>query len=132
MKAKILVVEDDGMLRDMYQNILSSDNYQVEIATDGQMALAKILQGSWDLILLDIMLPKKDGVQILTDLKTQQPKAPNGPIMMLTNLDNMTIINSAICLGATGYLIKSSMDPGDVLEKVHKLLENSKKKAIAA
>ncbi len=105
----------------MYREVLS-DNYQVETAADGQTALAKILQGGWDLILLDIMLPKKDGVQILTDLKTQQPKVPNGPIMMLTNLDNMTIINNAIGLGAAGYLIKSSMDPGDVLEKVHKLL----------
>jgi len=85
MKKKILIIEDDQFLRDFYMELLSAEGYQIDVAGDGDTAFAKIKQGGWDLIMLDIMLPKKDGIQILKDLKDQNIN-PSGPILVLTNL----------------------------------------------
>ncbi len=122
-KRKVLIVEDDQFLREFYQELLSGAGYIVDVAPDGETALAKIRQGGWNLVLLDIMLPKKDGLSILKDLKTQGPAVPNGQIVMLTNLGNDTIINQAFLLGANGYLVKSSMNPDDVLNEIKNYLQ---------
>lgn len=121
-KTKILIVEDDQFLREFYQELLVSEGYIVDTAEDGEVASIKIYQGGWTLIMLDIMLPKKDGLQILRDLKVSSPKTPNGPIIVLTNLGNDTIINQAFNLGATGYLIKSALNPDEVLTEIHSAL----------
>ena len=120
---KILIVEDDQFLRDFYQELLSAEGYEVDVAADGEVGLRKMIQGDWDLVLLDIMLPKKDGLNILRDLKVQPATTPNGPIVVLTNLGNDTIINQAFTLGATGYLIKSALNPDEVLTEIHSFLE---------
>lgn len=122
---KILIVEDDQFLRDFYQELLASEGYTIDVAADGEIALSKIRQGNWNLILLDIMLPKKDGLNILRDLKVQPAAAPNGPIVVLTNLGNDTIINQAFTLGATGYLIKSALNPDEVLAEIHSFLQKA-------
>lgn len=119
---KILIVEDDQFLRDFYQELLVAEGYAVDVAADGEVGLAKIRQGGWNLILLDIMLPKKDGLHILQDLKVQPALRANGPIVVLTNLGNDTVINQAFNLGASGYLIKSAMNPDQVLMEIHSFL----------
>lgn len=119
---KILIVEDDQFLRDFYQELLTSEGYTVDVAADGEVGLQKLVQGGWNLILLDIMLPKKDGLQILRELKVQPPAAANGPIVVLTNLGHDAVINQAFDLGANGYLIKSAMNPDDVLTEVNGFL----------
>lgn len=124
-KTRILIVEDDQFLRDFYQELLASEGYTIDVAADGEVALSKIRQGNWNLILLDIMLPKKDGLNILRDLKVQPAAAPNGPIVVLTNLGNDTIINQAFTLGATGYLIKSALNPDEVLTEIHSFLQKA-------
>jgi len=121
MKKKILIIEDDQFLRDFYMELLSAEGYQIDVAGDGDTAFAKIKQGGWDLIMLDIMLPKKDGIQILKDLKDQNIN-PSGPILVLTNLGNDTIVNECFALGAAGYLIKSAMNPDEVLIELHNYL----------
>ncbi len=120
---RILVVEDDQFLREFYQELLSSEGYTVDAAADGDIALNKIKQGGWNLILLDIMLPKKDGLHILNDLKNDPPENPNGKIVVLTNLGQDSIINQAFALGANGYLIKSAMNPAEVLTEIHSYLD---------
>lgn len=124
-KTRILIVEDDQFLRDFYQELLSSEGYSVDVAADGEVALTKIRQGGWNLVLLDIMLPKKDGLNILRDLKVQGSAAPIGPIVVLTNLGNDAIINQAFSLGATGYLIKSALNPDEVLTEIHSYLQKA-------
>src|SRR3990167_3844125 len=114
---KILIIEDDQFLRDFYQELLIAEGYQVEVAPDGEIALAKLSQGGWDLVLLDIMLPKKDGLQILQDIKDRPPACAVGPIVVLTNLGHDTVINKAFVLGAGGYLIKSALNPDEVLKE---------------
>lgn len=120
---RILIVEDDQFLREFYQELLASEGYTVDTAPDGGVALLKIREGGWNLILLDIMLPKKDGIQILRDLQVQPPVKPNGPIVALTNLGNDSVINQAFSLGANGYLIKSAMNPDAVLAEIHNFLQ---------
>ena len=120
---KILVVEDDQFLREFYQELLSSEGFSVDIAADGEIAFQKIKKGGWSLVLLDIMLPKKDGLHILNDLKNNPPENPNGLIVVLTNLGQDSVINQAFSLGAAGYLIKSSMNPAEVLSEIHGYLD---------
>lgn len=122
---KILIVEDDQFLREFYQELLTSEGYMVDVAADGEIALNKIQQGGFNLVLLDIMLPKKDGIQILKDLKLSPPKNPNGPIICLTNLGQDAIIKQCFELGVQGYLIKSAMNPDQVLTEIKSYLTKS-------
>lgn len=119
---KILIVEDDQFLREFYQEFLQEEGYNIDVAADGEVGLAKALLGGYDLVLLDIMLPKKDGLQILKDLKFQSPKSPNGAVVMLTNLGQDSMIRECFNLGAKGYLIKSALNPDQVLTEIRSYL----------
>lgn len=121
---RILIVEDDQFLRDFYQELISAEGYTVDVAADGEEGLTKLSQGGWSLTLLDIMLPKKDGLQILQELQAKGSARPNGPIVVLTNLGNDTVINQAFSFGANGYLIKSAMNPDAVLTEIDNFLHN--------
>lgn len=118
MAQKILVVEDDQFLRDLYNELLTGEGYSLELAIDGDEGLKKISLGGFDLVLLDIMLPKLDGLEILRRLKDTPPKEANGPIVLLTNLGQDPIIKEGFSLGASGYIIKSAMTPDQVLDEV--------------
>ncbi len=122
---KILIVEDDQFLREFYQELLQSEGYVIDAAADGEIALKKIQELEFDLILLDIMLPKKDGVQILRDLKVTPAKSAHCSIVVLTNLGQDAVIKQCFDLGATGYLIKSALSPDQVLTEIHSYLNAS-------
>jgi two-component system, OmpR family, response regulator ResD len=122
---RILIVEDDQFLREFYQELLQSEGFNVDVAGEGETAFNKAYEGGYSLILLDIMLPKKDGLQILRDLKVSPAKSPNGPIVVLTNLGQDTIIKQCFELGAAGYLIKSAMNPDQVLTEINSYLQKS-------
>lgn len=122
---RILIVEDDQFLREFYQELLMAEGYFVDAAPDGEIALSKIQSNEYDLILLDIMLPKKDGVQILRDLKIKPAKSPNATIVVLTNLGQDLVIKQCFDLGADGYLIKSALNPDQVLTEVKSYLQKS-------
>src|SRR3989344_7908007 len=111
---KILIVEDDQFLREFYEELLVGEGFSVETAEDGEIGSNKAKEGGFDLILLDIMLPKKDGLQVLRDLKLSPAKSPNGPVVVLTNLGQDIVIKQCFALGAVGYLIKSAMNPDQV------------------
>ncbi|TSC63930.1 MAG: winged helix family two component transcriptional regulator [Microgenomates group bacterium Gr01-1014_93] len=119
---KILIIEDDQFLREFYQELLQSEGFSVDVAPDGEVGFQKAHAGGFNLILLDLMLPKKDGLQILRDLKVSPPQNQNGPIVVLTNLGQDAIINQCLSMGAIGYLIKSAMNPDQVLTEVHSYL----------
>ena len=119
---KILIVEDDQFLREFYQELFGAEGYNVDVAADGEIAFQKILSGGYDLILLDIMLPKKDGLQILRDLKVQPSKSPNKTIIVLTNLGQDAIVKECFNLGAEGFLIKSALNPEQVLSEIKNFL----------
>lgn len=122
---KILIVEDDQFLREFYQELLTTEGYFIDVAADGEIGLAKMQSNEYNLVLLDLMLPKKDGVQILRDLKKSPPKSPNITIVILTNLGQDVVIKECFDLGANGYLIKSALNPDQVLTEVKSYLNKS-------
>ena len=119
-KKKILLVEDDEYTRDIYEEVLKNAGFDVICASDGEQGLNHIKLGGYDLILLDIMMPKMDGVDILRSIKNNPPVAKNGPIVLLTNLTNDPVFNSAYGLnvGVRDHLVKSDIDPGELVVKV--------------
>lgn len=115
--AKILIVEDDRFLRELYHDIISGEGHQVDTAEDGEEAFEKMKQGGWDLVLLDIVLPKMDGIEIMKKLQIEPPAAPNKSLVFLTNLDKDQKIKEAMQYG-NGYLIKSQLTPGDFINEI--------------
>ena len=124
---KILIVEDDQFLREFYQELLQTEGFNVEVAADGEEGENKIKQGGYNLVLLDIMLPKKDGLQILRDLKINPASAKNGEIVVLTNLGQDAIIKECFTLGAAGYMVKSALNPDQVLNEINNYLKQTPK-----
>ena len=123
--AKILVVEDDMFLRELYTDVLSGEGYKVESAIDGEDALAKMKIGGYDLVLLDIIMPKMDGLSVMKQMQNEKPLAPNKCVVFLTNLDKDEEIRTALQLG-NGYLIKSQITPGSLVEEVKVYLDKYK------
>jgi CheY-like chemotaxis protein len=120
--SRILLVEDDDRLLQLYNQLLSAEGYTVEMCNDGVDALAKLQEGGYDLVLLDIMLPGKDGLEILDELHQNKPKTPNKAIILLTNLAKNETIAKALKNGVNGYIIKSRYSPEDFLTEVKHIL----------
>jgi CheY-like chemotaxis protein len=114
---KILVVEDDLFLRELYADILSGEGYKVETAQDGAEALGKMKTGGYNLVLLDIIMPKMDGISVMKQMQETPPQIPNKCVVFLTNLDKDEEIKTALQLG-NGYLIKSQITPGSLIDQV--------------
>jgi len=105
----------------MYQTIFATNNYQVDIARDGQEGLDKARSGKPTLILLDIMMPKLNGLQVLERLKSD-PELKDIPVIVLTNLAGNNDVQTALTLGAVRYIIKSENRPKQVEEIVRGIL----------
>ncbi|OGD86174.1 hypothetical protein A2Z23_02270 [Candidatus Curtissbacteria bacterium RBG_16_39_7] len=125
-KLRILMIEDDALLRSFYAEVLSKENFEIVQAQEGEEGLARILEGGFDLILLDVILPKKDGLQILRELKTQKPQQENGPIVIISNLGQEDVVKQCLRMGATGFLIKSMHSPKDILQEVKNFLDHGR------
>lgn len=120
---KILIVEDEDMLRSVYSNVFKIEKFQVETAENGQVALQKITQNCPDIIILDILMPIMDGLTFLES--AQASKQISGiKILVLSNLSDPDTIAKAIRLGATRHLIKSSLSPGQLVANVRELLDS--------
>lgn len=120
--AKILLVDDDPLLVRMYQKKLENDGYTVATADDGDAALAKVREFKPDLILLDIMMPKVNGLQVLIQLK-ENKDTESIPVILLTNVGGTEEdINRGLELGAVSYIIKALNRPSLVVAKVKEIL----------
>ncbi|MCX7997240.1 MAG: response regulator [Patescibacteria group bacterium] len=116
---KILVVEDETDLQSLYVTILTGAGYTVDTAPDGAVAYEKIKTGKYDLILLDIMMPEMDGIQVMEKLKAEGvADAKNLSVVLLTNLGQDTLVAKALSLGIRGYLVKSDYTPEQLLKEV--------------
>lgn len=118
---KILVVEDDELIARMYEKIFGFDGYQVELAADGEEGLKKIQEVKPTLVLLDIMMPKMNGLQVLDKIKAD-PNTKNIPVVMLTNLDGEKDAETALSKGAVKYIVKSNYDPKQISDMVKEIL----------
>jgi DNA-binding response OmpR family regulator len=113
---KVLLIEDEESLRNLYTRILSNKNYEVESAADGEIALSLLKQSKPDVIVLDIVMPHYNGVEILKILKNDG-ELKSIPVVMLTALSEMRRITECLDMGAIGYITKDST----VEEIVHRL-----------
>lgn len=120
---KVLIVEDDEFLADIYRREFVADGYEADIASDGEAATELLGNGQYDLVLLDIMLPKKDGLSLLTEIK-KDPTTNKIPIVILSNLSQDATIKQALSLGAAGYLVKAQFLPKQAVAEVKKYLLN--------
>lgn len=118
---KILLVEDEVDLRFLYREVLQEAGYIVDEAGDGSIGLYKVQNTEWDVLLLDIMLPGKDGVKILKEISSN-PKYKKGPIIALTNLNSESLIKEVFEAGASGYLIKSEITPDKIVKEIENYL----------
>jgi DNA-binding response OmpR family regulator len=122
-KGKVLLVEDDLFLREIYVQVLQTEGYTVLTADDGEAGL-HMGQTNLDarIMLLDIMLPKMHGIEVLKQLKAN-PATQKLPVVILTNLTEETVVQEALHLGAAGYLVKVRFTPQQVVEKVKEYIK---------
>ena len=118
---KILIIEDDLILIQMYEIKFKHAGFEVETAFNGEQGLEKIRTGKFDLVLLDIVLPKING-KVLFDKVRVDPELQKIPIAILTNIDNPNDRADFMRKGAVGYFIKTALTPAQVVEKVQTLL----------
>jgi len=121
MKTKVLLVEDDVELVKMYERIFALEGFELETAKDGDEGLEKARTAEPALILLDIMMPKLDGFQVLLRLKSK-PETEGIPVIVLTNLSGVKDAQSALYIGALKYLVKSQYEPKQVVDIVKNVL----------
>lgn len=120
-KKKILVVEDDNVLRDVLLQKLMKNNYDAIGAEDGMVAMEKISEYKPDVILLDILMPKKDGLEVLEEIHGDEAMRKI-PVIIISNSGQPVEIERARELGARAFLIKAVFEPSEVLDKVEKVL----------
>lgn len=121
-KVKVLIVEDEKMLADMYTTKFSMEGFEAANAADGMIGLAKAREMKPDIILLDVIMPKLDGFGALKEIR-QDPKLKDTPVILLTNLGQDEDIRKGKKLGATDYFVKANHTPAEVVAKVQAVLQ---------
>jgi len=119
---KVLVVEDEQILLKTIQFTLKEAGYEVFVAMDGDEASKSIKEHKPDIVLLDILLPKKNGLDVLREMRDFEP-TKNIPVLLLTNLSDQESISEGVELGAQGYFVKSDMSLDEIATKVAETLE---------
>ena len=124
-KEKILIIEDDTFILDIYQTKFKQEGFEVATAENGLVAFEKMKEFLPDIILLDIIMPYMDGVEVLQKIK-EDSVLKNIPVIMLTNISEKERVEKAMNEGANEFLIKSHFTPLEVVEKVRTLLKKEK------
>lgn len=125
---KILLIEDDFMIRDLYGMTFSGAGYPTQTANDAVEAYKKLENFTPDIVFIDIMLPGKSGIEILKDLRTNPKyKCQTAKIIMLTNLAQEDLEAQAKANKANGYLIKVETVPSDLIKIVERISKSSPK-----
>lgn len=115
--AKILMVEDEKALQQMLGELFVSEGFEVAQAYDGEAGLNMARKENPNLILLDLRLPKKDGFEVLRELKADE-KTKDIPVIVFTNLETAEDIDKALEAGATTYIVKANYGLEDIVKKV--------------
>lgn len=121
-KKHILLIEDDGFLASIYAQKLELEGMDVSLATNGEEGLRMAAKDKPALILLDLIMPKMNGFQVLEQIK-QDPETKNIPVLVLSNLGQKEDVERCMALGAVGYVIKAHSLPHETVLKVKEIIE---------
>lgn len=122
---KILVVEDEEVLAKVFQEKLEKSGYEVKVAGDGEEAISLAISFKPDAIVLDLLLPKKTGFEVLETLKADG-ELKVIPVVVVSNLGEDSDIKKALSLGAADYYVKSEHPINEIVEKIKNVLLKSK------
>ncbi|OGF61314.1 hypothetical protein A2662_00470 [Candidatus Giovannonibacteria bacterium RIFCSPHIGHO2_01_FULL_45_33] len=125
-KTKVLIVDDDEFLLEMYAMKFTEFGFQVDTAENGEEAVKKAKADPPDVILMDVVMPKMDGFDLLRNLKKENA-APDAVTLVLTNLGQKDDVEKGMKLGATDYIIKAHFTPSEVVKRVESLLARKNK-----
>jgi len=123
MEKKILIVEDDTYLADIYGKKLSAEGFEVSIAKNGNAGLKMAKKIIPDLIILDLLLPSKSGVEVLQALKADE-KYKNIPVIITSNLSEKATVDECLALGAVDFIIKVHINLSELVIRVKKAIKN--------
>jgi len=119
--AKVLVIEDDERTRRLYKAAIAFQGIKVSVAASADLGFKKVKKEDPDLIILDIMLPKNDGAELIKNLRDHGINH-SLPVIIVSDLKDESIRKEASILGACEYLVKSESSIGDIITKVRKIL----------
>lgn len=122
MSKNILLIEDENFIRDLYKRQLDLDGIPTDAFATGAEGLRALSQKRYDLVLLDVMLPDMNGLEVLRSIK-QNPVTKDVPVVLLTNLTKDLIIEQGLREGAVSYLLKASLVPKQILKEIHSILK---------
>ncbi len=121
-KKRIILIEDEDFIRDLYKRQLDLAGFTTDAFPNGTTGLEALKKNQYDLLLLDVMLPDINGLEILRRIKADQ--ATSGmAVVLLTNLGQESIIKESFALGSVGYLIKASYTPDQIVQEVKNFIE---------
>lgn len=118
---RILLVEDDQIFVAIYKREFINNGFEVDVAVNGKEGLSDLTKKHYDLVMLDILLPDIDGIEVFRQMKAQDG-LKEIPVVFLTNLSQNDNIEKAFQLGAIGYLVKASYSPDQVVHEVKNFL----------
>lgn len=119
---KILFIEDEPTLQKVASEVLRQEGYSIKSFIDGQQGMEAIKEDKPDLVLLDLILPSKNGFEILKEMKSDKA-TKDIPVIILTNLEGSRDVEKALELGATTYLVKANYELDDIVKKVKDTLK---------
>lgn len=120
----VLIVEDEDFLVRALKDNLVSEGHTVSVAMDGEAAFVELAKKKPSLILLDLLLPKKNGFDVLREIRSN-PEYQHIPVVILSNLGEDSEIKRALELGANDYFVKSQHPIQEVMEKVKEYLQGN-------
>jgi DNA-binding response OmpR family regulator len=120
----VLMIEDDAAIAEMYRVQFEHDGFRVSIATTGEVAVAKLADGTPDLVLLDLLLPDRSGFEVLALLNERLPSHP--PVVILSNYGEPSMIDRGRSLGAIEYLVKSRVTPAEISRQIPTWVEQGR------
>lgn len=121
---KILVAEDDKFLLKIYQTKLAKEGFNILIASDGEEAIQMVKSEKPSLVILDLLLPKKSGFEVLAEIKAD-PVTKDIPVIISSNLGQDADVEKGLKLGAADYMIKANLSITEVMDKIKKYIDTS-------
>jgi DNA-binding response OmpR family regulator len=119
------LIEDDPAIAEMYRVQLEYDGYRVTVATTGEVGFTSMRSSRPDIVLLDLLLPDRSGLEIMSDIKDQLPNHP--PVVILSNYGDPAMMNRGFALGALEYLVKSRVTPASLSQSIQGWIEQARR-----